>query len=240
MNAKTDATILNPFTHAKTVEMMNGLTRKQLEAHQAIVDFIDPACATLDDPPLFTPKDITPKPSSSILKALVLAGLVRRTETKGTYELAAWIDYDKAKEEVDALAVLTDVIIPWCVENELQEFGPEHLGLDVTTLRVVCDETLLVQHDDDPANDSDVFFYLGDLPDAGASEEPEPTTAAVEEAHQAGASVVVPEPETQPETETQPLIKDADPELEKLLDEEETIARQTREGHETPHFRGDD
>jgi small subunit ribosomal protein S3 len=43
-----------------------------------------------------------------------------------------------------------------------------------------------------------------------------------------------------PEAETQPLIKDADPELEKLLDEEETIARQTREGHETPHFRGDD
>ncbi|MEQ8439957.1 MAG: hypothetical protein RIB65_20885 [Ilumatobacter fluminis] len=43
-----------------------------------------------------------------------------------------------------------------------------------------------------------------------------------------------------PETETQPLLKDADPELEKLLDEEETIARQTREGHETPHFRGDD
>jgi small subunit ribosomal protein S3 len=43
-----------------------------------------------------------------------------------------------------------------------------------------------------------------------------------------------------PEADTQPLIKDADPELEKLLDEEETIARQTREGHETPHFRGDD
>jgi small subunit ribosomal protein S3 len=42
------------------------------------------------------------------------------------------------------------------------------------------------------------------------------------------------------EPETQPLIKEADPELEKLLDEEETIARQTRTGHETPHFRGDD
>jgi hypothetical protein len=25
-----------------------------------------------------------------------------------------------------------------------------------------------------------------------------------------------------------------------LLDEEETITRQTREAHETPHFRGDD
>jgi small subunit ribosomal protein S3 len=40
--------------------------------------------------------------------------------------------------------------------------------------------------------------------------------------------------------EASPLLKEADPELEKLLDEEETIARQTREGHETPHFRGDD
>jgi small subunit ribosomal protein S3 len=37
-----------------------------------------------------------------------------------------------------------------------------------------------------------------------------------------------------------PLLKEADPELEKLLDEEETIARQTRQGHETPHFRADD
>ena len=43
-----------------------------------------------------------------------------------------------------------------------------------------------------------------------------------------------------PEAEAAPLLKDADPELEKLLDEEETIARQTRDGHETPHFRGDD
>ena len=42
------------------------------------------------------------------------------------------------------------------------------------------------------------------------------------------------------ETEAAPLVREADPELEKLLDEEETITRQTREGHETPHFRGDD
>ena len=42
------------------------------------------------------------------------------------------------------------------------------------------------------------------------------------------------------QAEAAPLLKDADPELEKLLDEEETIARQTRQGHETPHFRGDD
>ena len=42
------------------------------------------------------------------------------------------------------------------------------------------------------------------------------------------------------ETEPAPLLREADPELEKLLDEEETITRQTREAHETPHFRGDD
>jgi small subunit ribosomal protein S3 len=37
-----------------------------------------------------------------------------------------------------------------------------------------------------------------------------------------------------------PLVKEADPELEKLLDEEEEIVRRTHEGHETPHFRGQD
>ena len=42
------------------------------------------------------------------------------------------------------------------------------------------------------------------------------------------------------EAEAAPLLKEADPELEKLLDEEEEIARRTHEGHETPHFRGED
>lgn len=42
------------------------------------------------------------------------------------------------------------------------------------------------------------------------------------------------------ETEAEPLLKEADPELEKLLDEEEDIARRTHDGHETPHFRGED
>jgi small subunit ribosomal protein S3 len=42
------------------------------------------------------------------------------------------------------------------------------------------------------------------------------------------------------EHESTPLLKEADPELEKLLDEEEEIARRTHEGHEAPHFRGDD
>jgi len=36
------------------------------------------------------------------------------------------------------------------------------------------------------------------------------------------------------------LIKEADPELEKLLDEEEEIARRTRQIHEAPHFRADE
>ncbi len=42
------------------------------------------------------------------------------------------------------------------------------------------------------------------------------------------------------EAAASPLVKEADPEREKLLDEEEEIARRTHEGHETPHFRGQD
>jgi small subunit ribosomal protein S3 len=37
-----------------------------------------------------------------------------------------------------------------------------------------------------------------------------------------------------------PLVKEADPELERLLAEEEEIERSTREHHETPHFRDGD
>ena len=43
-----------------------------------------------------------------------------------------------------------------------------------------------------------------------------------------------------PEPEAVPLIKAADEELEKLLDEEEQIARRTHEAHEAPHFRGEE
>ncbi|HQV56735.1 MAG TPA: 30S ribosomal protein S3 [Ilumatobacteraceae bacterium] len=42
------------------------------------------------------------------------------------------------------------------------------------------------------------------------------------------------------EADAAPLLKEADPELEKLLDEEEEIARRTHGGSETPHFRGED
>ncbi|MBW3548526.1 MAG: 30S ribosomal protein S3 [Actinobacteria bacterium] len=38
-------------------------------------------------------------------------------------------------------------------------------------------------------------------------------------------------------TEAEPILKEADPELERLLAEEEEIERLTREHHETPHFR---
>jgi small subunit ribosomal protein S3 len=37
-----------------------------------------------------------------------------------------------------------------------------------------------------------------------------------------------------------PLVKEADPELERLLAEEEEIERRTRQHHETPKFHGDE
>jgi small subunit ribosomal protein S3 len=43
-----------------------------------------------------------------------------------------------------------------------------------------------------------------------------------------------------PEDAPEPLIKEADPEFERLLAEEEEIERTTREHHETPHFRPGD
>ena len=48
------------------------------------------------------------------------------------------------------------------------------------------------------------------------------------------------EVEAPPEEAAATLIKEADPELEKLLDEEEEIARRTRQIHEAPHFRADE
>ena len=40
--------------------------------------------------------------------------------------------------------------------------------------------------------------------------------------------------------ESAPLLREADPEIEKLLEEEEAIERSVREHHETPHFRPGD
>ncbi|MGD9702779.1 MAG: 30S ribosomal protein S3 [Acidimicrobiia bacterium] len=42
------------------------------------------------------------------------------------------------------------------------------------------------------------------------------------------------------EVEAAPLLKEADPELERLLAEEEDIERRIHESHETPHFRGNE
>ena len=45
------------------------------------------------------------------------------------------------------------------------------------------------------------------------------------------------EPSEAPAEIEAPLLKEADPDLERLLAEEEEIERRTRESHETPHFR---
>jgi small subunit ribosomal protein S3 len=42
------------------------------------------------------------------------------------------------------------------------------------------------------------------------------------------------------EAQPMPVVREADPELERLLAEEEEIERRTRQHHETPHFRGDE
>jgi small subunit ribosomal protein S3 len=50
-----------------------------------------------------------------------------------------------------------------------------------------------------------------------------------------------PAPADEPAAEATPVIREADPELERLLAEEEEIERRTRQHHEAPHFRtGDD
>ena len=51
-----------------------------------------------------------------------------------------------------------------------------------------------------------------------------------------------PSPSEEPGTteEMAPVIREADPELERLLAEEEEIERRTRQPHETPHFRSDE
>ena len=45
---------------------------------------------------------------------------------------------------------------------------------------------------------------------------------------------------TDQEEDNTPLLKEADPELERLLAEEEEIERSTRQHTETPHFRPGD
>ena len=94
-----------------------------------------------------------------------------------------------------------------------------------------------------------VWIYKGDiLPYKTLNEDKiarEAAMAVGETSGQAGPRKVVSSGgprDAAPAAETQPLIREADPELEKLLDEEEAIAKRTAqgEGHETPHFRGED
>jgi small subunit ribosomal protein S3 len=47
-------------------------------------------------------------------------------------------------------------------------------------------------------------------------------------------------PDEVPAAENEPLIKEADPELERLLAEEEEIERRVHDHSETPHFRPGD
>ncbi len=57
----------------------------------------------------------------------------------------------------------------------------------------------------------------------------------------AAAAPEAPAPEGEDETAAaKPLLGEADPELERLLQEEEEINRRIRQHHETPHFRGDE
>jgi small subunit ribosomal protein S3 len=67
------------------------------------------------------------------------------------------------------------------------------------------------------------------------------SSAARRKAEAESGSAVAEPAELESGEENTPLIKEADPEFERLLAEEEEIERTTREHHETPHFRpGDD
>jgi small subunit ribosomal protein S3 len=92
-----------------------------------------------------------------------------------------------------------------------------------------------------------VWLYRGDiLPYKALSDDKIAREAAMAVGETSGhaaepkrvvSSAARPSP-TDPEPE--PLLKEADPELEKLLDEEEDIARRTHDSHEAPHFRDSD
>jgi small subunit ribosomal protein S3 len=90
-----------------------------------------------------------------------------------------------------------------------------------------------------------VWIYKGDiLPYKAAVEDKiarEAAMAVGETSGQGAARRVVSSAGRKPVTETEdassPLVKEADPEIERLLAEEEEIERRTRQSHETPHFR---
>jgi small subunit ribosomal protein S3 len=89
-----------------------------------------------------------------------------------------------------------------------------------------------------------VWIYKGDIvPYKAANDEKIAREAAMAVGETSGqARRVVSSAGRRPDgdPEATPLVKEADPELEKLLDEEEEIARRTHAGSEAPHFRGED
>ncbi|MGH9153999.1 MAG: hypothetical protein ACRD03_16800, partial [Acidimicrobiales bacterium] len=52
-----------------------------------------------------------------------------------------------------------------------------------------------------------------------------------------GAVPPAEEPEAPDTAEAKPILPEVDPDIERLLAEEEEIERRTREHHEAPHFR---
>jgi small subunit ribosomal protein S3 len=92
-----------------------------------------------------------------------------------------------------------------------------------------------------------VWLYKGDiLPYKSQSEDKITREAAMAVGETSGQSQVGrkvvssagPKIADAPEQEVAPLIKEADPEFERLLAEEEDIERRIHDAHETPHFRG--
>jgi small subunit ribosomal protein S3 len=78
-------------------------------------------------------------------------------------------------------------------------------------------------------------------PGAEPAAEPPATEPSTEEPPAAEAAEAGEAAEAaEPIEEVVPVIKEADPELERLLAEEEEIERRTRQPHETPHFRTGD
>ena len=93
-----------------------------------------------------------------------------------------------------------------------------------------------------------VWLYRGDiLPYKAAAEDKIAREAAMAVGESSGqprkvvssAKKRVSEAADDAAAEATPLVHEADPELEKLLDEEEAIERSAREHHETPKFHGD-
>lgn len=94
-----------------------------------------------------------------------------------------------------------------------------------------------------------VWIYKGEiLPYKSTSEDKISREAAMAVGETSGSRKVVSSAakrraatEVDETDENVPLIKEADPDIERLLAEEEEIERRTRQSHETPHFRtGDD